>query len=122
MQDPDTSHSVGYGAPFCAGLARPPKLSLGREDPVATPEPTILAEIDRINKEAASMVQAAIERTVALRERLVGKVTNPDPAHTLSEGLRWPPEGQLGMAYHDAWHMRQFLARLHHELTQLENI
>lgn len=111
---------------FAKGLANggvPPYASPPCYDgPVAAPEPTILAEIDRINKEAVNMVQAAIERTVALRERLVGKVVNPDGSNGLSEGLRWPPEGQLGTAYHDAWHMRQFLARLHHELTQLENI
>lgn len=111
---------------FAKGLANggaPPHAATPSYDgPVAAPEPTILAEIDRINKEAANMVQAAIERTVALRERLIGKAVNPDGGNGLSEGLRWPPDGQLGTAYHAAWHMRQFLAGLHHELTQLESI
>lgn len=85
------------------------------------PEPAITAEIQRIQSDSADMVAAAITRVIQLRERLVGSVVAPDGAQ-LQEGLRWPPEGDLGRSYHQAYHLRDGLNRLHYELAQLETI
>lgn len=87
----------------------------------SAPPPTILAEIQRIQGDVADMAASAIHRTITLRERLVGSVVSPDPAG-LKESLHWPPEGDLGRAYHQAFQLREALSRLHYELGQLEGI
>lgn len=91
------------------------------DGPAIVPEPTILQEIARIHADAADLASGAITRTIKLRERLVGNVVSPDVAQ-LQEGLRWPPEGDLGRTYHQAFQLREALNRLHYELGQLENI
>lgn len=91
------------------------------EGPTPAPEPAITAEIQRIQADTADMVAAAITRVIQLRERLVGSVVAPDGAQ-LQEGLRWPPEGDLGRSYHQAYQLRDGLNRLHYELAQLETI
>lgn len=89
--------------------------------PGPAPEPAITAEIQRIQADSADMVAAAITRVIQLRERLVGTVVTPDGAQ-VQEGLRWPPEGDLGRSYHQAFQLREGLNRLHYELSQLESI
>lgn len=89
------------------------------DGPTAVREPSILEEVARLQKETLDMARSAIDRTIGLRERLVGKTINPE-VNVLQEGLRFPPDGQLGQAYHEAWQLRQNLMQLHHELGQLE--
>lgn len=110
------------------GTASVQTASLGRnvptpsfDGPVAAPEPAITAEIQRLQGDCADMAAAAIGRVAKLRERLVGNVVAPDGAQ-LQEGLRWPPEGELGRAYHQAYLLRETLSRLHFELGQLETV
>ncbi len=91
------------------------------DGPVATPEPAITTEIQRIQADCADMTSGAITRVAMLRERLVGNLIAPDGAQ-LQEGLRWPPEGELGRAYNQAFQLREALSRLHFELGQLETI
>ena len=91
------------------------------EGPTPAPEPAITGEINRLQADCADMTAAAITRVAKLRERLVGNVVAPDGAQ-VQEGLRWPPEGDLGRSYHQAYQLREGLNRLHYELSQLENI
>lgn len=91
------------------------------DGPAEVREPGILEEIARIQKDAMDLASSAVDRANSLRARLAGKPNSPD-MNALAEGLRFPPDGQLGEAYHAAWHIRQMLNHLHFELAQLENL
>lgn len=110
MQSVDMAKSGAYGT-------REPDYN--RPTPVQ--EPTILQEIERLQNEGIGMAGAALDRVIGLQERLVGKVP-PTDAAALQEGIRFSPEGQLGEAYHQAFRLRDTLARLHRQLDQLTNI
>jgi hypothetical protein len=109
------------------GTASTQAASPGRNVPTPSfegtvaPEPPITTEIHRLQGDCADMVVAAISRVAKLRERLIGNVVAPDGGQ-LQEGLRWPPEGDLGRAYHQAYQLREALSRLQHELAQLETV
>jgi hypothetical protein len=110
---------------FAKGLANgevPPYAPTPSYDgPVAAPDPSILQEIERLQQETIGMAAAALDRVIGLQERLVGKVP-PTEANTVSEGVWFSPEGQLGESYHMAFRLRDTLLRLHRQLDQLTNI
>jgi hypothetical protein len=104
------------------------KAALGRnvpapsfDRPMPAPEPAITAEIQRLQADCADLATSAINRVAELHQRLVGTVVSPDGAQ-IQEGLRWPPEGDLGRSYHQAYQLREALNRLNFELAQLETI
>jgi hypothetical protein len=91
------------------------------DGPVATPDPSILDEIQRIHCEALELVMVATGRLVDLQARLLGKVNKPETTG-LTLGRRFACEGQLGQNYHDACDLRDQLATLHREIDQLASI
>ncbi len=88
----------------------------------AAPEPSILQEIDRLQKHAQELAIMASSRVIDLQVRLTGTAPQVADQAQVSEGLRFSSDGQLGEAYHRAFQLREVLSDLHRNLDRLNKI